>query len=199
MLLTADCPPYFLPVLLPAAGEEDTGVSSLLVLLLPAILVPCICVGLILAVGSISTQRMKGNPSTSSGGGSGCLEERLLSGGYSALPGGATEASSGSGSYRMPPAAQAPQGALGLITRTFNLKAMSRRAQARRLRRSARPVYVGLPHECAAQQQMYATGTLQPGPNCLVAPCFRWVAGRVGGTRACKKGSVGLRLRFVAA
>jgi hypothetical protein len=168
-------------------------VSSLLVLLLPAILVPCMCVGLILAVGSINAQRMRAE-SPGSGGGGDCLDKRLLAAAaYSSLPNGPDEASSsGSRDYRMPAAAQAPHGALGLITRTFNLKAMSRRAKARRLRRSARPVYVGLPQECAAQQQMYATGTLQPGPNCLVAPCFRWVtqewwAGRASAERWLKK------------
>uniref|UniRef100_A0A383VLF5 Uncharacterized protein n=1 Tax=Tetradesmus obliquus TaxID=3088 RepID=A0A383VLF5_TETOB len=157
----------------PVPGEEG-GVSALLVLLLPAILVPCMCVGLILAVGSISAQRIRAESRASGGGGDGCLDEGLLAAAYSALASGPDSARSGGPGYRMPPAAQSQQGALGLITRTFNLKAMSRRAQARRLRRSARPVYVGLPQECAAQQQMYATGTLQPGPNCLVAPCFRF-------------------------
>jgi hypothetical protein len=156
-------------VLLLAAGEDEGGVSSLLVLLLPALLVPCMCVGLVMAVGSISAQRKR---AASLDDGSDSAEEQLLAAAYNSLPGGPND---GSGTVEYCRGA-APQCALGLITRTFNLKAMSRRAQARRLRRSARPVYVGLPQECVAQQQKYATGTLQPGPNSLVAPCFRWAA-----------------------
>jgi hypothetical protein len=157
-------------VLLLAAGEDDGGVSSLLVLLLPALLVPCMCVGLVMAVGSITAQRKRAASPDDSSDSDDFLDERLLAAAYSSLPGGPSDGSD-SVDYRR---GAVPQRALGLITRTFNLKAMSRRAQARRLRRSARPVYVGLPQECAAQQQMYATGTLQPGPNSLVAPCFRW-------------------------
>jgi hypothetical protein len=159
-----------LRVLLLVAGEDEGDVSSLLVLLLPALLVPCMCVGLVMAVGGINARRRRSASPGDSSDPDSCLDERLLAAAYGSLPGGP---SAGSGSMECCRAA-APQRALGLITRTFNLKAMSRRAQARRLRRSARPMYVGLPQECAAQQQMYATGTLQPGPNALVAPCFRW-------------------------
>lgn len=61
----------------------------------------------------------------------------------------------------------------GLLTHSFNFKAMSRRARARRLRRNTRVVYVGPADRSMEQQQLYASGRLQPGPRNLIAPCFR--------------------------
>lgn len=157
------------------AGEDEGAVSSLLVLLLPAILIPCMCVGLIIAVGSITTACMQGpSPGTDRGS----TAEQLT---YSPLPGAppvlcaSTSGDSELGQrQRSGCKAAGAHGHMGLFTRTFNLKAMSRRAIAKRLRRSTRPVFIGVPQDSAEQQYMYAAGRLQPGGARLgVAPCFR--------------------------
>jgi hypothetical protein len=134
-------------MLLHAAGgaDEDTrSVASLLAVLVPAILLPCAVVGLIVAAGGIA--RSRGRLHWAAGAGSAVDGYTLLDAGP---PGGGAggqplaEGASGLGS------ASSSRGAMGLGL----LKAMSRRARAKRMRRSCRPAYVGMPEQSAQQHR----------------------------------------------
>lgn len=144
-------------------GEDAVAVSSLMALLLPAVLVPCVVVGLIVAAGNLSIRRLR---SSADSGGNYAPEGYFSEGQYTQL---AAEPTSSGGRV----AAGGALSALGLLTHSFNFKAMSRRARARRLRRNTRVVYVGPAERSLEQQQLYASGQLQPGPQNLIAPCFR--------------------------
>jgi hypothetical protein len=126
-------------------GEDARSITSLLAVLLPAILVPCAVVGLVVALGGVA--RARGHaPWRSKHGSAGADGYTLLDAGPSTGAGGqplAEGAGSGGGSSR---------GAMGLGI----LKAMSRRARAKRMRRSCRPAYVGLPEQSAQQHRWVA-------------------------------------------
>lgn len=148
---------------LDAAGEDTGGVSSLLALLFPVVLVPCIVAGLIVAAGSISAQQI-----ASTACDEGHLLETCSAGQYTQIP--SEPACEISRHVMVAPASHKWR----FLAHSFNFKAMSRRARARRLRRSTRVVYVGPSELSLQQQQLYATGRLQPSPQYLVAPCFRY-------------------------
>lgn len=139
-------------------GEDTATVSSLLALLLPAVLVPCTVVGLILVAGSLSTKQLYS--STAQDGS--CIT------GVDYVPLEGVPSSSD---------ARHSMGTmfagLNLMPHSFSFKAISRRARARRLRRSTRVMYTGPADRSLEQQRLYASGRLQPGPRNLVAPCFR--------------------------
>lgn len=134
--------------------------SSLLALLLPAVLVPCVVVSLVVAAGSVTANRTGGASTT----GDGYSDIAALQ--YSQLPSGSSSSDS-----KVQSATTFPR--LDLLTHNFNFKVMSRRARARRLRRSTRVVYVGPAESSVEQQLLYASGRLQPGPQNRIAPCFR--------------------------
>lgn len=126
-----------------SAGEDTRSVASLLAVLVPAILVPCAVVGLIVALGSIARTRRAN-----------WHKQGTAADGYTLL-----DAGPGSGAAGQPLAegagssASSSRGAMGLGI----LKAMSRRARAKRMRRSCRPAYVGLPEQ-SAQQHRWVQG-----------------------------------------
>lgn len=124
------------------AGEDTRSITSLLAVLVPAIAVPCVVVGLIVALGNLSRARRAHwhKPVTAADG------YTLLDAGPGAGAGGGhplAEGVVGSG------VGSSSRGAMGLGI----LKAMSRRARAKRMRRSCRPAYVGLPEQSAQQHR----------------------------------------------
>jgi hypothetical protein len=111
--------------------------------LVPAIAVPCVVVGLIVALGAGSRARRAHwhKPVTAADGGYTLLDAGPSSGAGGGHP--LAEGVVGSG------AGGSSRGAMGLGI----LKAMSRRARAKRMRRSCRPAYVGLPEQSAQQHR----------------------------------------------
>ncbi|KAF8055825.1 hypothetical protein HT031_006600 [Scenedesmus sp. PABB004] len=133
----------------PLPGDEGAAASTLPWLLLPALAAPVAAAGVIVALGRAAARR----------DGEGGADYAALAPGPPADDGGGGSGGDGG----------------GLISRTFNLRAMTRRAKARRLRRAARPQYVGAPEGWPAQQQLYSEGRLEPAGHLnLVAPCFRF-------------------------
>jgi hypothetical protein len=134
------------------AGEDTRSVASLLAVIVPAILVPCAVVGLIVALGSIARTRRANwhKPGTAADG------YTLLDAGPCSGAAGQPLAEGAGGSV------SSSRGAMGLGI----LKAMSRRARAKRMRRSCRPAYVGLPEQ-SAQQHRWVQGCADAhGPCC---------------------------------
>jgi hypothetical protein len=143
----------FWSLYVPAAGEDTRSIASLLVVLVPAILLPCALVGLVVSLGSIARTR---RAHWHSSGGMSDDGYTLLDAGPGTAAGGQPLAEGAVGGRAGPPHISTSsghsscRGAMGLGI----LKAMSRRARAKRMRRSCRPAYVGLPEQ-SVQQHRY--------------------------------------------
>lgn len=123
-----------------AAGEDSRSVASLLAVLVPAILVPCVLVGLIVAIGGLSRARAHAHWRKASTDGEG----------YTLLDAGPSSNVAGQPLAEGVASGSSGRTAMGLGI----LKAMSRRARAKRMRRSCRPTYVGLPEQSAQQHRL---------------------------------------------
>jgi hypothetical protein len=128
-----------------AADEDARSVASLLAVLVPAILLPCAVVGLIVAAGGIA--RSRGRLHWVVGGGSAADGYTLLDAGPPGAGAGGQPLAEGAGGLGS--ISSSSRGAMGLGL----LKAMSRRARAKRMRRSCRPAYVGMPEQSAQQHR----------------------------------------------
>lgn len=118
--------------------------ATLLAMLVPTILVPCVVVGLVVSLGRVA--RARSHASWHSEPSSGAAE------GYTLLDAGPSSSSSAG----QPLAEGAIVSSLSNSRTAMGLgilKAMSRRARAKRMRRSCRPAYVGLPEQSVQQHR----------------------------------------------
>lgn len=129
------------PTTADVTGEDTRSIASLLAVLVPALLVPCAVVGLFVVVGGM----------TRAGGHTAWHKPSSRDDGYTLLDAGPGDATNG--------VQPGDDGAHSHVTSSSKavglgiLKVMSRRARAKRMRRSCRPAYVGLPEQSAQQHR----------------------------------------------